>query len=132
VLRFPNVSAHHCQLTLMNGYWYVRDLQSRNGVKVNDVKVTEKRLDPGDTVAVAKHRFQVQYSPAELGAVGPPPTDGDQNEIFQKSLLERAGLLKEKESIERTQGARQAAPDRRRYNILDDRAGQIKDPNKPV
>ncbi|HET6882226.1 MAG TPA: FHA domain-containing protein [Pirellulales bacterium] len=130
VLRFPNVSAHHCQLTLMNGYWYVRDLQSRNGVKVNNVKVSEKRIDPGDTVAVAKHRFQVQYSPADLGAVGPPPTDGDRNEIFQKSLLERAGLLKE--AVEKTQGARESAPDSRRYNILDDSAGQIKDPNKPV
>ena len=41
VLRFPNVSAHHCQLTLMGGYWYVRDLQSRNGVKVNNNRVTE-------------------------------------------------------------------------------------------
>ena len=76
VLRFPNVSAHHCQLTLMNGYWYVRDLQSRNGVKVNNLRVSDdKRLDPGETVAVAKHRFQIQYSPADLGAVGPPPTE---------------------------------------------------------
>lgn len=131
VLRFPNVSAHHCQLTLMNGYWYVRDLQSRNGVKVNNLRVTDdKRLDPGDTLAVAKHRFQMQYSPADLGAVGPPPTDGDRNEIFQKSLLERAGLLKE--PAENLREARPAPAERRRYDILDDSAGQIKDPNKPV
>ncbi len=30
------------------GYWYVKDLQSRNGIKVNGMRVTEKRLDPGD------------------------------------------------------------------------------------
>ena len=35
VLRFSNVSAHHCQLTVTGGYWHVRDLNSRNGVKVN-------------------------------------------------------------------------------------------------
>ena len=29
VLRFANVSAHHCELTCEGGYWYVRDLQSR-------------------------------------------------------------------------------------------------------
>ncbi|HVX10711.1 MAG TPA: FHA domain-containing protein [Pirellulales bacterium] len=130
VLRFPNVSAHHCQFTLMSGYWYVRDLQSRNGVKVNNLKVTEKRLDPGDSVAVAKHRFQIQYSPADLGAVGPPPTDGDRNEIFQKSLLERAGLLKEPEE-KFTKGVK-PIPEQRRYDILNDGPGQIKDPNKPV
>ncbi len=27
VLRFSNVSAHHCQLTVNGGYWHVRDLQ---------------------------------------------------------------------------------------------------------
>ncbi len=31
VLRFPNVSAHHCQLQVEGGYWYVHDQKSRNG-----------------------------------------------------------------------------------------------------
>ena len=131
VLRFPNVSAHHCQLTLMNGYWYIRDLQSRNGVKVNNMRVTEKRIDPGDTLAVAKHRYEIHYSPADLGAVGPPPTDGDRNEIFQKSLLERAGLVN-KDREETHKAALPEDRDRKRYDILDDSAGQIRDPNKPV
>jgi predicted component of type VI protein secretion system len=131
VLRFPNVSAHHCQLTLMNGYWYIRDLQSRNGVKVNNIRVTEKRMDPGDTLAIAKHRYEIHYSPADLGAVGPPPTDGDRNEIFQKSLLERAGLLKDGADKKIVDPApRSHEP--RRYDILNDEPGQIRDPNKPV
>lgn len=94
VLRFSNVSAHHCQLTLVGGYWYVRDLKSRNGVKVNGVRVTEKRLDPGDELSVARHKYQVVYSPADLGAVGPPPPDVIDEDLFGKSLLERAGLEK--------------------------------------
>ncbi len=60
VLRFANVSAHHCQLTINGGYWYVQDMKSRNGVKVNGLRVTSKRLDPGDTLAVAKHRYEMQ------------------------------------------------------------------------
>ena len=92
VLRFSNVSAHHCQLTVNGGYWHVRDLQSRNGVKVNGVRVSEKRLDPGDILSVAKHKYQVKYSPVDLGAVGPPPPEVPEADVFSKSLLERAGL----------------------------------------
>jgi adenylate cyclase len=92
VLRFANVSAHHCELSISGGYWYVKDLNSRNGVKVNGVRVQEKRLDPGDVLSIAKHKYQVQYSPAENGAIGPPPPDIVETNIFGKSLLERAGL----------------------------------------
>ncbi len=94
VLRFANVSAHHCQLNVQGGYWYIKDMNSRNGVKVNGARVTEKRLDPGDELAVAKHTYEVQYTPADLGAVGPPPTEDlpAQNDFMKKSLLERAGL----------------------------------------
>jgi len=121
VLRFPNVSAHHCQLFLDSGYWYVRDMKSRNGVKINSNRVTEKRLDPGDTLSVATHRYDVHYSPVDLGAVGPPPGGGATDEIFSKSLLESAGLTNPV-----------SGRDKKRYDVLNDEAGQIKDFNKPV
>ena len=92
VLRFSNVSAHHCQLTLDQGYWMVRDLGSRNGVKVNGTQVREKRINPGDVLTVAKHAYKVKYSPVENGAIGPAPPDPADYDVFGKSLLERAGL----------------------------------------
>ena len=92
VLRFANVSAHHCQLECHDGYWYVRDMNSKNGTRVNNVRVNEKRLDPGDELRVAKHRYHVEYSPIDLGAVGPPPSDEIPTDVMSKSLLERAGL----------------------------------------
>ena len=67
VLRFANVSAHHCQLFINGGYWYVRDMKSRNGVKVNGIQVQEKRIDPGDDVCVAKHKYELMYSPVRSG-----------------------------------------------------------------
>ena len=70
VLRFANVSAHHCILELDCGYWFVEDKNSRNGTKVEGTRVSRKRLDPGVTLAIAKHKYEVRYSPAELGAVG--------------------------------------------------------------
>jgi len=75
VLRFANVSAHHCKMVVKGGYWYVIDQNSRNGTKVNSVRVDEKRLDPGDILSVARHKYEVRYDPADLGAVGPPPIE---------------------------------------------------------
>ena len=96
VLRFSNISAHHCQLMVLGGYWYVKDLKSRNGVKVNGARASERRLDPGDELALAQQKYEIKYSPAEIGAVGPPPTDIPEADVFSRSLLQRAGLEKPK------------------------------------
>jgi adenylate cyclase len=108
VLRFANVSAHHCRLECHGGYWYVRDLNSKNGTRVNNMKIIEKRLDPGDELRVAKHKYRVSYSPIDLGAIGPPPADDMPTDIMSKSLLERAGLDRRGE-----------ANSRRRHDVLD-------------
>lgn len=132
VLRFANVSAHHCQLYVNGGYWYVRDLKSRNGTKVNGMPVTEKRMDPGDEVSVAKHKYEVRYTPVDLGAVGPPPNDDLKSGIFGRSLLERAGLTKpDKKSSAPTVGTK-SDRENQRYDVFNNEAGQIKDKNKPV
>lgn len=104
VLRFANVSSHHCKLECHGGYWYVRDLSSKNGTRVNNVRVTEKRVDPGDELRVAKHRYRVEYSPIDLGAIGPPPSDQLPTEVMNQSLLERAGL--DRGGNNRAQGGR--------------------------
>ena len=127
VLRFSNVSAHHAELKLSGGYWYIKDLQSRNGVKVNGQKVVEKRLDPGDQLAVAKHVYDVQYSPVDLGAVGPPPVDEPAMEILGKSLLERAGLQGRRITTHASEDDEQ-----NRYDVLSDKPGQIKNPFRPT
>lgn len=125
VLRFPNVSSNHCQLLIQHGYWYLRDLNSRNGCKVNGTRVTEKRVDPGDQLTIAKHSYEIRYSPTALGATGPPPDD-TAVQIFSKSLLERAGLVKAR--------PQDLGPDDRagsgRYNVNSDAPGQIKNPHR--
>lgn len=94
VLRFPNVSGNHCELLLIDGYWVVKDLGSSNGTKVNGSRVVEQRLEPGDTLSVARHEYEVSYEPARLGATAAPATSpSQQQDVFGRSLLERAGLL---------------------------------------
>jgi len=117
------VSAHHCQLTVTGGYWYVRDLQSRNGIKVNGIRVGEKRLDPGDTLSIARHKYEIMYSPASLGAVGPPPLDEPESDILGKSLLERAGLDRRRAAKMRFK----EDPDSQvSYDVNDDSPGQLR------
>ncbi|MFV1964530.1 MAG: FHA domain-containing protein [Pirellulaceae bacterium] len=93
VLRFGNISAHHCELLLEHGYWFVKDLNSRNGTKVNGLRVSgTKRIDPGDRLSIAKRNYNIQYSPADLGADGPPPDDMALSDILGQSLMSSAGL----------------------------------------
>ncbi len=96
VLRFANVSGEHCELMADDGYWFVVDRNSRNGTKVNGIRVVSvrKRVDPNDTLSVARHKFEMRYSPVDdLGAIGPPPSDQEPaREVMDKTLLDRAGL----------------------------------------
>jgi pSer/pThr/pTyr-binding forkhead associated (FHA) protein len=92
VLRFPNVSGSHCELSLNEGYWFVKDLGSSNGTKVNGTRVTESRLDPGDKLSIARHEFEVAYDPIATGGVGGGRLSAPQRDIFSRSLLSAAGL----------------------------------------
>lgn len=95
VLPLRTVSSQHCRLILHEGYWRIKDLDSRNGTRVNNVKVDEHVVEPGDMIALANHKYELRYSPSDLGATGPPPADDifdSPEDIFGHSLFERAGL----------------------------------------
>lgn len=93
VLKFANISGQHCRMTVEHGYWFVRDLGSRNGTKVDGRSVIRKRLDPQCRISFAKHEYTVEYEPQDLGAYGPPPADDDHmEELMKSSLMDRAGL----------------------------------------
>jgi len=90
-LRFPNVSSRHCELEMVDHYWMVRDLGSSNGTKVNGVRVRSKWVLPGDELAVARHRFKVDYN---VAPDAPPPPPLNDEEDLGTSLLEKAGLVR--------------------------------------
>ncbi len=89
-LRFPDISSKHAELVFRDGYWYIRDLHSTNGIKVNDMRVEQKILHPGDKVSIGRKRlFTIQYSlPANMNKL----EEADTEDIMSQSLLERAGL----------------------------------------
>jgi adenylate cyclase len=92
VLRFPNVSGHHCELSLDGGYWTIKDLRSSNGIKVNGSRVTEQKLRPGDKLSIAKHDFEIVFDPIRLGGTAPVAEKSQQESLFSRSLLDSAGL----------------------------------------
>ncbi|MGN0620795.1 MAG: FHA domain-containing protein [Porcipelethomonas sp.] len=55
-LRFPDmaVSRYHALLTLDNGIWTLRDLDSKSGTYVNGQKISEVRLRPNDEIRIGK------------------------------------------------------------------------------
>ena len=63
-LQFPNVSGKHCELTFKEGLWILRDLDSTNGVKINDDRLdcgAKRVLHNGDVVTPQP---TMRYSPA--------------------------------------------------------------------
>ena len=98
VLNFSNVSGHHCLMEIEEGYWFIRDLRSRNGIKVHGKRIllgSRKRLDPGVKVHIAKNEYIIEYEPTELGAYGSPPQDDQLDNFFGTGLLDRAGLKRD-------------------------------------
>ena len=87
-LKFATVSTEHCCLEFCDGYWLARDLDSRNGIRVNGETTRESWLMPGDTLSVAKFRFEIDYQPRSEEP--PPPLDP----MAGGSLLEKAGLTR--------------------------------------
>jgi hypothetical protein len=58
VIPDPNISRHHAELRRRStGDWFVVDLESTNGVKVNGRRVESSRLRPGDEVTLGLTTF---------------------------------------------------------------------------
>jgi adenylate cyclase len=112
VLRFGNVSGLHCELILDRGWWFVKDLNSQNGTRVNGLRINKKRLDPGDRLTISKHDYEVRYSPSENGGDETmPPEDDVFADIMGRSLMQSAGLdRKNRQEQEGRIGRRRPAP----------------------
>ncbi|MDO8916257.1 MAG: DUF3662 and FHA domain-containing protein [Coriobacteriia bacterium] len=56
-LADANVSRHHAELLLIEGDWYLQDLESTNGTMLNGEPVARARLRDGDVVEIGVTRL---------------------------------------------------------------------------
>jgi FHA domain/Domain of unknown function (DUF1707) len=73
VLAEPSVSRRHAELRRDGARWILRDLGSRNGTRVNGVRLLdETEVWPGDRVSFGDARFRLGEAPRSA-ATSPPP-----------------------------------------------------------
>ena len=95
-LKFQNISGLHCELSFRDGYWYLRDLGSSNGIRVNGDRVLQRAVKPGDELAVANRRYTIQYNLSPEGRENLESQMIEEDDMCSVSLLEKAGLAKPK------------------------------------
>lgn len=67
-LRHALISRQHCELSELDGVVIVRDLGSLNGTFIDDKRITEAELRPGDLLTVGSVTFRVDYQCNDNGA----------------------------------------------------------------
>lgn len=67
-LNDPDVSSTHALIFEMDGCHYLRDLASRTGSYVNEKRVKQHRLRPGDVIRIG--RAELRYVPTDAAASG--------------------------------------------------------------
>src|SRR5947209_10480206 len=74
-LPLPDVSRRHCRFLFVEGCWQVVDLNSLNGVFVNDEPVLQAPLRQGDLVRIGGFTFAVDLGRPPGPAGERPPAE---------------------------------------------------------
>jgi adenylate cyclase len=106
-LRFPNISGLHAEMAFVEGCWFIRDMGSTNGVKINGNRVEERLLRPGDEISIASRRYTIDYNMPE-GRVFLERTA--QEDIMSTPLLEKAGLVRPRRQTNNTPPGKSGKP----------------------
>ncbi|MCI0680518.1 MAG: FHA domain-containing protein [Gemmataceae bacterium] len=136
-LQFPNVSGLHCELTYKQGYWFIQDLGSTNGIKVNGTRVQKRALSPDDTITIAKRTYRIEYTPP-VGMHAMDELLEDVDDTIAQSLLEKAGLARP-QSLPQLRNPNEAPKTRSQFKQVVDQAmkqtkeaAPKKSPNEPT
>jgi pSer/pThr/pTyr-binding forkhead associated (FHA) protein len=70
-LPLPDVSRRHCRFLFEEGCWHVVDLDSLNGVWVNDERVERSVLEQDDELKIGGFHFAVDLSRSVAGEEPP-------------------------------------------------------------
>ncbi|MHC4601669.1 MAG: FHA domain-containing protein [Planctomycetota bacterium] len=71
VVKDKSISRRHAQFLKIGGGWVIRDLESKNGVRVNNREITEQGLRTGDVVMLGGIKIKF-IDPMELAPLPEP------------------------------------------------------------
>ena len=89
-LPHPLVSRRHCEIVESNGNLIVRDMGSLNGTFINNQRITEAPLPPGELLTIGTITFRAVYN-ARPQAAGDNGTDD--NDEFEIALPDEADTV---------------------------------------
>lgn len=61
VIRDGNISRKHCAVIFKNGAYYIKDLDSTNGIEFQGQRIDTKRIDEGDQFNICEFQFTFTY-----------------------------------------------------------------------
>src|SRR5688500_12288602 len=64
ILNHPSVSRKQARLEARNDHWWIVDLKSTNGVKVNGNLVTEAQVNAGDKIHIGSVQLELKALPS--------------------------------------------------------------------
>ena len=105
-----SVSSHHCEVLLRGTDVVIKDLNSTNGTFINDDKISESVLKPGQKLRLGQIELSLETgdsptptSPVSAGASA-PMTGTPRKQVDQTVVMKRGVSLNELEQGTRTTG----------------------------
>lgn len=75
-LESSKVSRKHCCIAQVDDYLVVRDLDSTNGIRINNQPVQEGKLQAGDELTIGNIRYRVNWENGALAGTARPHESG--------------------------------------------------------
>ena len=60
-IKDTNISRRHAAVLFHNGAYYIKDLNSTNGIEYNGMRIDSKRVEEGDSFKICDYEFRFTY-----------------------------------------------------------------------
>jgi pSer/pThr/pTyr-binding forkhead associated (FHA) protein len=88
-----SVSSHHCEVLLRGGEVLIRDLNSTNGTFINDARITESVLRPGQTLRLGQIELKLDADASVHTAAPAAPAGQPAPAAPAKKIVDAATMV---------------------------------------